>query len=133
MKTIKKLVVVDDDEIFVFLTKKTIERTNLVETIKVFGNGLEALNFLRENIDDFEALPEIILLDLSMPIMDGWQFLEEFVKLNPRVGKKITIYVCTSSISPDDLNKAKNINAVSDYIIKPVSKEKLIEAIEKLV
>jgi CheY-like chemotaxis protein len=90
------------------------------------------LNFLKKNINNTEALPEIILLDLSMPVMDGWQFLDEFVMLNPRVGKKITIYICTSSISPDDLNKAKSISAVSDYIIKPVSKEKLIEVIEQL-
>ena len=76
MKTIKNLTLIDDDDIFVFLTKKAIESTNLVELIKVFGNGLDAINFLKENSDDVDSLPEVILLDLSMPIMDGWQFLE---------------------------------------------------------
>lgn len=132
MKPVKKLAVVDDDEIFVFLTKKTIEQTNLVEVIKVFGNGLDALNFLKENENSPNSLPEIILLDLSMPIMDGWQFLEEYVKLHPRVGRKITIYICSSSISPDDINRAKEISAVTDYIIKPISKEKLIDIIRNL-
>ena len=133
MKTIKKIAVIDDDDVFTFLTTKAIEKTNLVEVIKVFVNGLDALNFLKENVDNPEALPEIIFLDLSMPIMDGWQFLEEFVKLNPKIGKKIVIYICSSSISPDDFNKAKEISAVTDYIIKPISKEMLAEILTKLI
>ena len=71
-----------------------------------------------------ELLPQIILLDLSMPIMDGWGFLEEYKLLILAIGKKITLYIVTSSISPHDIERAKNINAVSDYIIKPVTKEK---------
>jgi CheY-like chemotaxis protein len=132
MNQIKTLTLVDDDEIFVFLTKRTIEETKLVELIKVFENGLDALNFLKENKDNTDALPEIILLDLSMPIMNGWQFLEEFTILNPTIGKTITIYICSSSISPDDVARAKAISEVTDYIIKPVNKEKLIELIKKL-
>jgi CheY-like chemotaxis protein len=133
MKTIKNLTLIDDDDIFVFLTKKAIESTNLVELIKVFGNGLDAINFLKENCDNVDSLPEIILLDLSMPIMDGWQFLDQFTKLIPKIEKKITIYICSSSISPSDVLLAKKNNAVSDYIIKPVTKEKLIELIKGLI
>jgi CheY-like chemotaxis protein len=132
MQRIKTLTLVDDDEIFVFLTRKAIEKTNLVDLIKVFGNGLDALNFLKENKNNVDALPEIILLDLSMPIMNGWQFLEEYAKLNPTIGKKITIYICSSSISPDDINRAKIISEVTDYIIKPITKEKLIDLVKKL-
>lgn len=132
MSKIKTLSLIDDDDIFVFLTTKAIEQTNLVDLIKVFGNGLDALDFLKENINNVEALPEIILLDLSMPIMNGWQFLEEFIKLNPTIGKKITIYICSSSISPDDIARAKNINEVSDYIIKPIKKDKLIDLLKKI-
>lgn len=133
MKTIKNLTLIDDDDIFVFLTKKAVESTNLVELIKVFGNGLDAINFLKENCDNVDSLPEIILLDLSMPIMDGWQFLDQFTKLIPKINKKITIYICSSSISPSDVLLAKKNNAVSDYIIKPVTKEKLIELIKGLI
>ena len=93
MTTLKTLTLVDDDDIFVFLTTKIIEQTNLVDLIKVFGNGLDAINFLKENKNNVDALPDIILLDLSMPIMNGWQFLEEYNKLNPTIGKKITIYI----------------------------------------
>ncbi len=132
MTQIKNLALVDDDDVFVFLTKKTIEQTKLVDLIKVFGNGLDAINFLKENKSNVAVLPEIILLDLSMPIMNGWQFLEEFTKINPSLGKKITIYICSSSISQDDITRAKSINEVSDYIIKPITKDKLIDLIEKL-
>lgn len=132
MNKIKHLTLVDDDDIFVFLTKKTIEQTNLVDLIKVFENGLDALNFLTENKNNVDALPEIILLDLSMPIMNGWQFLAEYTKLNPTIGKKITIYICSSSISPSDIARAKTISEVSDYIIKPITKDKLIDVIKKL-
>jgi CheY-like chemotaxis protein len=132
MNQIKTLTLVDDDDIFVFLTKKVVEQTKLVDLIKVFGNGLDALNFLKENRHNVDVLPEIILLDLSMPIMNGWQFLEEYAKLNPTIGKKITIYICSSSISHDDITRAKAINEVSDYIIKPITKNKLIDLIKTL-
>ncbi len=131
MTTLKTLTLVDDDDIFVFLTTKIIEQTNLVDLIKVFGNGLDAINFLKENKNNVDALPDIILLDLNMPIMNGWQFLEEYNKLNPTIGKKITIYICSSSISPDDITRAKTISEVSDYIIKPITKDKLIDLIKK--
>ena len=132
MTTLKTLTLVDDDDIFVFLTTKIIEQTNLVDLIKVFGNGLDAINFLKENKNNVDALPDIILLDLSMPIMNGWQFLEKYNKLNPTIGKKITIYICSSSISPDEITRAKTISEVSDYIIKPITKDKLIDLIKKL-
>ena len=128
----KTLTLIDDDEIFVFLTKKVVAQTNLVDLIKVFGNGLDAINFLKENRHNVDILPEIILLDLSMPIMNGWQFLEEFSKISPTIGKKIIIYICSSSISHDDISKAKSISEVSDYIIKPITKDKLIDLIKTL-
>lgn len=130
--TQKKLVLVDDDQIFVYLTAKSIEQTKLIDLIKIFDNGLDAINFLKEKSGEPQSLPEVILLDLSMPIMDGWQFLEEYILLQPRLTKKITIYIVSSSITPSDIMRAKNISAVSDYIIKPVTKEKLIELVKQL-
>jgi CheY-like chemotaxis protein len=126
------MTIIDDDEVYVYLIKKIIKQTNLVDLIKIFGNGLDAIDFLKENSDNPDSLPEIILLDLSMPIMDGWQFLEEYMLLYPKLGRKITIYIVTSSISPSDIIKAKSISEVTDYIIKPITKEKLIEIIHAL-
>jgi CheY-like chemotaxis protein len=132
MTTLKQLALVDDDDVFVFLTTRMLEKYKLVDLIKIFENGYDALVFIKENLGNIESLPDIILLDLSMPIMDGWQFLDEFVKINLKIGKKITIYICSSSISPNDIARAKAISAVSDFIIKPMTKEKLIEMIKNL-
>jgi len=132
MNPIRTLLIIDDDEVFVYLTKKTIQQTNLINLINVFGNGLDAINFLKENIDNPDSLPEIILLDLSMPIMDGWDFLEEYLVLMPKLSRKIDIYIVSSSISPFDIVRAKSISAVTDYIIKPITKEKLIEIIKPI-
>jgi CheY-like chemotaxis protein len=132
MTALKQLTLVDDDDVFVFLTTRMLEKYKLVDLIKIFDNGYDALVFIKENLDNIDALPDIILLDLSMPIMDGWQFLEEYVKINPRIGKKITIYICSSSISPDDVIRAKSISAVTDFIIKPMTKERLVEMLKNL-
>lgn len=132
MKNIKNLTLVDDDEIFVYLTKKTILQTSLVGRIDNFANGQDALEFIKDNQGRPDKLPEVILLDLNMPIMDGWQFLEEFTTLKPFVKNRIRIYICTSSISPDDASRVNAIKDVTDFIIKPFSTEKLKEMIRKL-
>jgi CheY-like chemotaxis protein len=132
MNKVKRLGIVDDDKIYTFLIKKTIEQTNLVEMIKIFDNGLDAIDFLKKNVDNHDSLPEIILLDLSMPVMDGWEFLEEYILLSPKLGRKITIYIISSSISPYDIEKAKSISLVTDFLIKPVSKEKVTEIFKQL-
>lgn len=132
MAHIKNLALIDDDDVFVFLTTKTVNKTSLVEQVINFDNGLDALDFITENRYNGNELPEMILLDLSMPIMDGWQFLDEFIKLKPSISKPIAIYICTSSISPDDVALAKSISEVTDFIVKPVTTDKLVEMIERL-
>ena len=129
MKNIEILALVDDDNTFVFITKKIIEKTNRVKEVKVFNNGLDALNYLKDNLNTAYMLPEVIFLDLSMPIMDGWQFLDEFLTIKSENTKRITIYICSSSISPHDISRAKGISAVTDFIIKPVTKDKFTDII----
>lgn len=77
-------------------------------------------------------LPDIIFLDLSMPVLDGWGVLEEYIKLKPRFGKKITLYIISSSVSPQDHERARHYNDVSDFIIKPMSTDKFIDIIKNL-
>ena len=124
MRPINLVLLVDDDEIYKLIGSKIIESTNLVNRIKTFSNGEEAINFLKSNSKSPDLLPEIILLDLNMPIMDGFEFLKKYILLEPKLGKKITIYVVSSSVSPADIEKINQISEVSDYIIKPITKEK---------
>lgn len=117
--------IIDDDDIYVFGIKKLIQLKQLCENLMVFRDGYEALNYLKPIFNTPELLPEIILLDINMPIMDGWQFIEEFTKLNSQPTKKVTIYMISSSIDPKDLEKAKGISGISNYFIKPVTLDTL--------
>lgn len=132
MNTVKNLLLIDDDEIFTFMTKLIIEKTNLAEQIKVFANGQEAIDFLKQSVTHNEMLPDIIFLDLSMPVLDGWGFLDEYIMLKPQFGKKITLYIISSSVSPGDHERAKKYSDVSDFIVKPMSKDKFIDIIKNL-
>jgi len=127
MKRIDIACVIDDDPIFVFGIKKVMQLINFCEGIMVFKNGQDALNNLRAIISAKEKLPDVILLDLNMPILDGWQFLDEFVKIPCE--KEILIYVVSSSVDPEDVLRAKSYEGVSDYIVKPISVAKLKEVL----
>nr|WP_321222116.1 response regulator [uncultured Psychroserpens sp.] len=82
-----------------------------------------AINNLKPIMLAGENLPDIILLDINMPIMDGWQFLDEFVKIESH--KLITIYIVSSSIDPQDIKRAKKYQNISNYIVKPITIKKL--------
>lgn len=111
--------IIDDDTIYVSLLKKLIQLKKLCDNILVFKNGKEAIDFFK----DSESLPDLILLDLNMPIMNGWEFLEAFNPINKQLGNITTpnLYVVSSSIDPVDSEKAKKIECVRDYISKPIS------------
>lgn len=119
--------IIDDDNIYVNLVKKIIETKKLCKNLMVFTNGKESIDYfeaLLQNLDK-ENIPEIIFLDLNMPIMDGWEFLERFTKIKNKFNKVITLYVVSSSINPSDINRAKSLNTVTDYLIKPIGIEEL--------
>jgi CheY-like chemotaxis protein len=124
MKKLKNVFLVDDDETFTFLTSRIVKATQLVDNVKTFGNGKEAIDYLTLHANDETLLPEIIFFDLNMPILDGWGFAEEFTALEGKLKKKIKLYIITSSIAVHDIERSKNFSSVSEYLIKPVHKEK---------
>ncbi|MGY5845849.1 response regulator [Salegentibacter sp. HM20] len=118
--------IIDDDKIYVNLVRKIIEIKKLSKNLIIFKNGREALEYFQKNLSSLseDSLPEIIFLDLNMPVMDGWEFLNEFIKIKNELSKKIQLYVVSSSIDPRDLERAKSFNMVTDYLIKPIELKK---------
>lgn len=130
MNKINTLFLIDDDEIFLFLTQKELEKTALVNRFKPFLNGQQAIEYLKANSKDAGQLPDFILLDLNMPVMDGWQFLKEFKALQPGLAKKSKVYILSSSISPSDIQKAKSFPVVADYLVKPLKRDRFTELVK---
>ncbi len=121
MNAVKNIWLIDDDDIFVFLTSRLLERMADKKEITIFKNGQQAIDHFRQSLADNATLPDIIFLDLMMPVLDGWGFLEEYIPLCLQFTKEITLYVLSSSVSPQDLMRAKAIKEVKNYIIKPLS------------
>lgn len=123
MKKIDLACIIDDDPVFVFGAKKIMELGNISKSFMVFPNGAKAIDALKPMIIANQKLPDFILLDINMPVMDGWEFLDELVKIPCK--KEITIYIVTSSIDPADMDKAKTYTSVTNYLIKPITTDKL--------
>lgn len=117
--------IIDDDQVYVYGVKKMIMFYDFCNDVLTFKNGEEALGYLQPRVIDDAPLPEVIMVDINMPVMDGWEFLDAFTRIKPKDGRKITIYVISSSIKQDDIDKAKNYTEVTDYIVKPVRFENL--------
>lgn len=130
MKTINTICIIDDDPIFRFGTKKMMEKVHLPLDFLIYKNGKEAFDDLLPKLKLDTDLPDVILLDLNMPIMDGWQFLDELIKI-PNL-KRIPIYIVSSSVDSRDIDKAKTYKIVNNYIVKPFSVAKIQALLEEL-
>ncbi len=115
--------IIDDDRLSIKLMSILISKNNFCEEIISFHNPQTALDELKNNATNPSKLPDVILLDLNMPVLDGWQFLDEFTLVS--FAKKILVFIVSSSIDPSDLEMAKNYPTIKNYIIKPLSSEKL--------
>jgi CheY-like chemotaxis protein len=120
MKRLIKTSIVDDDRIYIFGLTKLIEMNSFCEELQVFKNGKEAIDSFINDIEEGKQLPEVILLDINMPVMDGWEFLEEYAKVKHKIKNKVKIYMVSSSVNLSDLDKAKSYEDVVDYVIKPI-------------
>jgi CheY-like chemotaxis protein len=111
---------VDDDHIYQFTAKKTLETMGLAEQVSVFMNGASAIQYIKDNLANHDALPDVIFLDINMPVMDGWQFVQEFEQLE--VAKPISLYMVSSSVDESDMKRSREFSVITDYIIKPVGR-----------
>ncbi len=121
--TPKTFFLIDDDPIYQTISKKIISKFQPEKTINSFYNGLEAIEKLRT----IESLPDIILLDIEMPVMDGWDFMKQFNELKPQFPKEVLVYIVSSSIAADDQMRAKAFPSISGYFSKPLTAETISE------
>ena len=119
--------IIDDDQIYQLVMKRAIEQSGMIGSVLQFFDGEEAINYFKEKQQSTDALPGLILLDINMPYMDGWQFLDEFVKIPFKVDYQSTILIVTSSATSEDINRAKEYSVVSGYHVKPVTQDKFRE------
>jgi response regulator RpfG family c-di-GMP phosphodiesterase len=129
-KTVSVLLI-DDDEINNFISIKLIKKALLNTEIMACLNGkfaIEQLSAIKNQ--DPDKLPDYILLDINMPIMNGWEFLEEYKRLNIDPLGKSRIYIISSSVFSNDISKARSYPLVKDFISKPLNVEKIKELFE---
>lgn len=123
------ILLVDDDEATNFLHKLTIEEANVSENVIVALNGEEALSILRENSKNNIPQPDIIFLDINMPKMNGWEFIEEYQNQDFIEEIKLLIIMLTVSLNPDDKEKANNLDSISGFRNKPLT----VDIVNKIV
>ncbi len=123
-KKLNCILLVDDDADDNFYHKIIIDEMNIVDKVDTAMNGLEALAYLKS---EDQTPPDLIFLDLNMPKMNGWEFLNEYKHLSAAKRAKVLILILSTSANPDDIKRAKEIKDVMGFETKPLSKELLLE------
>lgn len=125
-----KILCVDDDPITLMLCRKVVERVEFAKEIITVSNGEEAIHYFdalyeEQKTNDAIVYPKLVLLDLNMPVMDGWEFLESYKSKDyPNIFESTRFIVLSSSIDPYDINKSKTYPVIG-FLSKPVTKEML--------
>jgi len=130
---LEKIYCVDDDVITLMLCKKVIQRADFAKEILTATNGEEAILFFKELAEQSEpSYPSLTFLDLNMPIMNGWEFLDQYSKSGyNEIFPEAKFIVLSSTIDPQDVEKTKNYPMVVNFLSKPITKEMIEELKEK--
>ncbi|HRG88342.1 MAG TPA: response regulator [Chitinophagales bacterium] len=129
MKKLNCILLVDDDNDCNYLHKRVLKKAQCAERIEVVNDGEQALHFLKTAVDGIYPCPDLILLDINMPGMNGWEFLEEYEKLDTTVRARIVLVMLTSSVNPDDEAQALKMNIIGGFRRKYLTEESIKEII----
>jgi len=130
------VLLVDDNESDNFLHERVIEKSGITDHVVIAMNGKEALDYLQAKHElnsstNTEPSPELILLDINMPVMDGWEFLEAYQKIQEVQTGKTEIIILTTSLNPSDKTKADEILSPGRYYNKPLTLPMILDIMEK--
>jgi CheY-like chemotaxis protein len=127
-KKLECILLVDDNTDDNFFHKIIINKMNIVNRIDVVINGLEALAYLKK---ENQSPPELIFLDINMPKMNGWEFLEQYKHLDVKQKARVVIMILTTSANPDDIKRANEIEEVTGFETKPLTEKMLTEILKQ--
>ena len=126
---LKSILLVEDDEATNFLHQLVIKRAGVAENIHVAINGKKALEYINAAVAGEHPMPDLILLDINMPIMNGWEFLDEYRRLPAQHKEKMKLVVLTASLNPADETRALAYAEVFTFKFKPLTKDILLEIV----
>lgn len=131
MKRLKRVLLIDDYEADNFMHEMLFEEMDCVDEIVVKLNGREALDYLTTPQQGQLPRPDLICLDINMPVMNGWEFLAAYEALDEDMRGGVVLMMLTTSLNPDDKSLADSNEAISDFVSKPLTREALGELLSK--
>ncbi|WMJ75472.1 response regulator [Cytophagaceae bacterium ABcell3] len=131
MKDFNCTLLIDDDEVCNYVSKRLLEKTIITNGIQTVSNGLEALRFIVNYDPDFNTCPELIFVDINMPVMGGIEFLDSFTRLEFLNKEKVIIVMLASVYNEEDIDHCKELG-IKHFLVKPLTEEKVGQLIEEI-